>query len=111
MLHFKYVLEYFPEMREVLHAHLDEAENISFAGAAATEVTESFIILAGGGMKKEQLAEGIKVTTQFNLKQMYEHFERLEKCGMPERKDPERSKLYAMFLMGKAAAEEQGIKF
>ena len=40
MQHFKYVLEHFPEKREVLHAHLDEAENISFAGAAATEVTE-----------------------------------------------------------------------
>ena len=86
MQHFKYVLEHFPEKREVLHAHLDEAENISFAGAAATEVTESFIILAGGGMKKENIEEGIKVTTQFNLKQMHEHFERLEKCGMPERK-------------------------
>ena len=58
MQHFKYVLEHFPEKREVLHAHLDEAENISFAGAAATEVTESFIILAGGGMKKEQHRRG-----------------------------------------------------
>ena len=38
-------------------------------------------------MKKEQIDAGIKVTTQFNLKQMSEHFERLEKCGMPERKD------------------------
>jgi hypothetical protein len=42
---------------------------------------------------------------------MYEHFERLDKCGMPERKDPNRSKLYNMFLMGKAAAEAQGITF
>jgi hypothetical protein len=109
MQHFKYVLENFPEKREVLHAHLDEAENISFAGAAATEVTESFIILAGGGLKKENIEEGIKVTTQFNLKQMHEHFERLEKCGMPERKDPARSKLYAMFLQGKADAEAHGI--
>ncbi len=108
MQHFKYVLENFPEKREVVHAHLDEAENISFAGAAATELTESFIILAGGGLKKENIEEGIKVTTRFNLKQMEEHFERLEKCGMPERK--ERSKLYQMFEMGKAAAEAAGIK-
>jgi hypothetical protein len=108
MQHFKYVLENFPEKREVVHAHLDEAENISFAGAAATELTESFIILAGGGLKRENIEEGIKVTTRFNLKQMEEHFERLEKCGMPERKD--RSKLYQMFEMGKAAAEAAGIK-
>jgi hypothetical protein len=108
MQHFKYVLEHFPEKREVLHAHLDEAENISFAGAAATELTEAFIILAGGGLKKENIEEGIKITTQFNLKQMQEHFERLEKCGMPERKD--RSKLFKMYEMGRAAAEAAGIK-
>ena len=107
MQHFKYVLENFPEKREVLHAHLDEAENISFAGAAATELTEAFIILAGGGLKKENIEEGIKITTQFNLKQMQEHFERLDKCGMPERR--ERSKLYLMYEMGRAAAEA-GIK-
>jgi hypothetical protein len=108
MQHFKYVLENFPEKRDVVHAHLDEAENISFAGAAATELTESFIILSGGGLKRENIEEGIKVTTRFQLKQMEEHFERLEKCGMPERKD--RSKLYQMFEMGKAAAEAAGIK-
>jgi hypothetical protein len=108
MQHFKYVLENFPEKRDVVHAHLDEAENISFAGAAATELTESFIILAGGGLRRENIDEGIKVTTRFNLKQMEEHFERLEKCGMPERRD--RSKLYQMFEMGKAAAEAAGIR-
>jgi hypothetical protein len=108
MQHFKYVLEHFPEKREVLHAHLDEAENISFAGAAATELTEAFIILAGGGLKKENIEQGIKITTQFNLKQMQEHFERLDKCGMPERR--ERSKLYKMYEMGRAAAENAGIK-
>src|SRR5271169_969405 len=106
MQHFKYVLEHFPEKREVLHAHLDEAENISFAGAAATELTESFIILAGGGLKKENIQKGVKVTSQFQLKQMEEHFERLDKCGMPERKNPDRSKLYKMFEMGRAAAAQ-----
>ena len=68
----------------------------------------AFIILAGGGLKKENIEEGIKITTQFNLKQMQEHFERLEKCGMPERKD--RSKLYKLYEMGRAAAEAAGIK-
>ena len=92
----------------ILHKHLDEAENISFAGAAATELTEAFIILAGGGLKKENIEQGIRVTTQVNLKQMQEHFERLEKCGMPERR--ERSKLYMMYEMGRAAAESAGIK-
>jgi hypothetical protein len=111
MQHFKWVLEHFPQKREVLHAHLDEAENISFAGSGATELTESFIILAGGGMKKENIQEGIKITTQFNLQQMKEHFERLDKCGMPERKSADRSKLFVMFEKGKEAAAEAGIKF
>jgi hypothetical protein len=108
MQHFKWVLENFPEKREILHKHLDEAENISFAGGAATELTESFIVLAGGGLKPENIEKGIRITTQFQLKQMEEHFERLEKCGMPERK--ERSKLYMMMEMGKAAAEQAGIR-
>jgi hypothetical protein len=108
MQHFKYVLENFPEKREILHKHLDEAENISFAGAAATELTEAFVILAGGGLKAENIAQGVKITSQFQLKQMEEHFERLDKCGMPERK--ERSKLYKMMEMGKAAAAQAGIQ-
>ena len=39
---------------------------------------------------------------------MQEHFERLDKCGMPERR--ERSKLFKMYQMGVAAAEAAGIK-
>ncbi len=111
MQHFKWVLEHYPQKREILHSHLDEAENISFAAGAATELTEAFIILAGGGLKSENIAQGVRITTAFQLKQMQEHFERLEKCGMPERKSVDRSKLFAMFEMGKAAAAEAGIKF
>lgn len=107
MQHFKWVLDHFPEKRDILHAHLDEAENVSLAGAAATELIESFIILAGGGLKRENIQEGIRVTTRFDLKQMEEHFERLDRCGMPERK--ERSKLYQFYQMSKAAAEAAGI--
>jgi hypothetical protein len=111
MQHFKWVLEHYPQKREILHSHLDEAENISFAAGAATELTEAFIILAGGGLKPENIAQGVRVTTAFQLKQMQEHFERLDKCGMPERKSIDRSKLFGMFEMGKAAAAEAGIRF
>jgi len=111
MQHFKWVLSHYPQKREILHSHLDEAENISFAGGAATELTEAFIILAGGGLKSENIAQGVRVTTAFQLKQMQEHFERLDRCGMPERQSIDRSKLFAMFEMGKAAAAEAGIRF
>ncbi len=111
MQHFKWVLDQFPQKREILHSHLDEAENISFASGTATELTESFIVLAGGGLRQENIAEGVKITTAFQLKQMREHFERLDKCGMPERKSGDRSRLWNMFEMGKTAAAEAGIKF
>ncbi|HUI25778.1 MAG TPA: ferritin-like domain-containing protein [Candidatus Kryptonia bacterium] len=91
MQHLKWVLDHFPEKREVIHRHLDEAENFVFGGGYATEVLEPFIILSGKGMKKENIEQGLKITAQFNLKQIDEYFERLDKCGMPERR--ERSKL------------------
>ena len=101
MQHLKWVLDHFPEKREIIHRHLDEAENFVFGGGYATEVFEPFIILAGGGLKKEQIAQGVKVTAQFNLKQTDEYFERLDKCGLPERR--ERSKLALAVEMAKAA--------
>ena len=91
MQHLKWVLDHFPEKREIIHRHLDEAENFVFGGGYATEVLEPFIILSGKGMKKENIEQGLKITAQFNLKQVDEYFERLDKCGMPERR--ERSKL------------------
>ena len=48
-------------------------------------------MLAGGGLKQENIAQGVKITTAFQLKQMHEQFERLDKCGMPERKSGDRS--------------------
>jgi hypothetical protein len=101
MQHLKWVLDHFPEKREIVHRHLDEAENFVFGGGYATEVLEPFIILSGKGMKKENIEQGLKITAQFNLKQIEEYFERLDKCGMPERR--ERSKLYRMTEMAKEA--------
>src|SRR5207249_7060742 len=47
MQHLKWVLDHFPEKREIIHKHLDEAENFVFGGAYAVEVMEPFIILSG----------------------------------------------------------------
>ncbi len=58
MQHLKWVLDHFPEKREIIHRHLDEAENFVFGGGYATEVMEPFIILSGKGMKKENIAAG-----------------------------------------------------
>jgi hypothetical protein len=101
MQHLKWVLDHFPEKREVIHKHLDEAENFLFGGGYAMEVTEPFIILAGKGMTKECIQKGIAVTLQFQNQQLEEYFERLARCGMPERR--ERSKLWQFFEMAKEA--------
>jgi hypothetical protein len=104
MQHLKWVLDHFPEKREVIHRHLDEAENFVFGGGYATEVLEPFIILSGKGMKRENIQQGLKITAQFNLKQVEEYFERLDKCGLPERR--ERSKLaMAMEMTRQAIAQ------
>jgi hypothetical protein len=100
MQHLKWVLDHFPEKREIIHRHLDEAENFVFGGGYATEVFEPFIILSGKGMKKENIQQGLKITAQFNLKQVDEYFERLDKCGLPERR--ERSKLARAMEMTRA---------
>ena len=105
MQHLKWVLDHFPEKREIIHRHLDEAENFVFGGGYATEVMEPFIILSGKGMKKENIQAGLKITAQFNLKQVDEYFERLDKCGMPERR--ERSKLAMAMEMTRAAIAAQ----
>ncbi len=91
MQHLKWVIDHFPEKRETIHRYLDEAENFVFGAGYCTEVTEPFIILAGKGLKRENIAEGIRITRRFQLKQIEEYFERLTKCGLPERR--ERSKL------------------
>src|SRR5262249_9464902 len=101
MQHLKWVLDHFPERRELIHHHLDEAENFVFGGGYATEVLEPFIILSGKGLKKDNIQEGIRITNAFQLKQTDEYFERLAKCGMPERR--ERSRLWKMIELNKDA--------
>jgi hypothetical protein len=91
MQHLRWVLDHFPEKRDVIHRHLDEAENFVFGGGYATEVLEPFIILSGKGMARTNIEQGLRITAEFNLRQVEEYFERLDKCGLPERR--ERSKL------------------
>src|SRR5206468_2598088 len=74
MQHLKWVLDHFPEKRELIHHHLDEAENFVFGGGYATEVLEPFIILSGKGLKKENVAQGARITNAFQMKQSEEYF-------------------------------------
>ncbi|MGH7858456.1 MAG: ferritin-like domain-containing protein [Candidatus Binatia bacterium] len=107
MQHLKYVVDHFPEKREMIHAHLNEAENSAFGGGYATELTESFIILAGKGMARENIQKGCQITALFQAKQIEEYFERLDKCGLTERR--QMSKLHNAYELTKAILAEQGI--
>jgi hypothetical protein len=108
MQHLKWVIDHFPEKREIIHKHLDEAENFVFGGGYAVEVMEPFIILSGKGMKKENIQQGVKITAQFQVKQVEEYFERLDKCGLPERR--ERSKLHKALELGQANLQAMGLR-
>ena len=90
----------------MIHKHLDEVENLLFSGGYAVEVTEPFIILAGKGLKRENLERGTVITALFQLKQMEEYFERLDKCGLSERR--QRSKLHNVLELTRASLQERG---
>ncbi len=102
MQHLKWVIDHQPEKREQIHRHLDEAENFIFGAGYAVESMEPFIILSGKGLKKENIQQGLRITNNFQIKQSEEYFERLAKCGLPERR--ERSKLWKLVELAKQAA-------
>jgi hypothetical protein len=106
MQHLKWVIDHAPEKRELIHRHLDEAENFVFGAAYATEVIEPFIILAGKGVGRENVEKGIRITVAFQLKQADEYFERLAKCGLPERR--ERSRLWKFVELNRQAFGSAG---
>lgn len=105
--HLKWVMRHFPEKREIIHQHLDEAENMVFGGGYALELIEPFIVLAGKGLKKENIEQGAKITALFQMKQIEEYFERLDKCGLGERR--ERSKLHNALVFMRAGLQETGV--
>ncbi|MFQ5478261.1 MAG: ferritin-like domain-containing protein [Candidatus Binatia bacterium] len=106
MQHLKWVLNHDPDCREVIHRHLDEAENFLFGAVYATEVFEPFVILSGKGMKKENMRKGLEITARFQLQQADEYFERLDKCGLTERRG--RSQLHKALEMTREAMASQG---
>jgi len=106
MQHLKWHLENAPESREIIHRHLAEAENFVFGGIFAPEVLEAFVILAGKGSKRDNVRAGVEVVNRFAIQQVEEYFERLDKCGMPERR--ERSTLWQVTEMARAGLAAAG---
>jgi hypothetical protein len=92
--HVRYHLAHQPAGREMLHDYLDRSEH-AFAGVLASpEILEPLIILAGGGLEKEQVARG-RSSVQLMIERTVEaYLQRAAAAGL-ERRD--RSRLPAFF--------------
>ena len=84
MQHLKWTIDHTPERKEQLHSALDEGESITINQFDAA-LTECMIVLAGKGTKPEQIAEGVKIVGQLQVKQMQEYFHRLRRAGFEDR--------------------------
>jgi hypothetical protein len=84
MQHLKWTMDHTPERREQLHTALDEAESITLNQFDAA-LTECMIVLAGKGTKPAQIAEGVKIVGDMQVKQMQEYFHRLRRAGFEDR--------------------------
>jgi len=82
--HLKWIMDHTPERKEQLHLSLDEAESVTINQFDAA-LTECMIVLAGKGTKPEQIAEGVKIVGDMQVKQMHEYFHRLRRAGFEER--------------------------
>ena len=86
VMHLKHILESEPERREEIHSYLDRAERINGgAGALDRQLTESIIVLLGGGTSPEQLDEGWRLQQFIQRKQFSEYYHRLKVAGLGER--------------------------
>src|SRR5258706_8267340 len=65
--HLKWVMRHFPEKREIIHKHLDEAENMVFSGGYALEGTEPVIVLACKGLEQEDNRAGGQLTPLYQI--------------------------------------------
>jgi len=82
--HLKWTMDHTPERKEQLHAALDEAESVTINQFDAA-LTECMIVLAGKGTKPDQIAEGVKIVGDMQVKQMHEYFHRLRRAGFEDR--------------------------
>ncbi len=90
MMHLKYFLREHPKRAEEIHILLDEAETLMIGALGSPELAEPLIVLAGKGFAKDNIARGIELTQEFQLRAIGEYFRRLERAGLEGR--PERSK-------------------
>ncbi|MEE9277305.1 MAG: ferritin-like domain-containing protein [Dehalococcoidia bacterium] len=88
VMHLKHVLDTQPERREEIHGYFERVETVqAFSGTQQRYVTESLVVLMGGGTQPEQLDEGWKLQQLLVKKQMNEYYHRLKVAGLGDRYD------------------------
>jgi hypothetical protein len=87
----RYHLEHQPGQRIALHEYLDESEHVMLGIIGSAEFLEPLIIIAGGGLEKDQVKAGRVAVSKLIKLIMREYFERLDYAGLGGR--TERSRL------------------
>jgi hypothetical protein len=80
--HIRYHLEHQPHRREFLQDYLDRTEHTFFGIAASRELIEPLIILSGGGLAKDQVAQGLVRVRRMLARTVSEYLERTAACGL-----------------------------
>ena len=82
--HLRWIVDHDPGRLEELHAALDEAERITI-GQFDASLLECMIVLAGKGIRPDQIKAGCEVVGHMQVRQIEEYFHRLERAGFKER--------------------------
>ncbi len=90
-MHLKWVLDHRPERRETIHQILDIGENFIQGAFSDPANTEALIILAGKGLSKGNIEQGVEFTKLLTKQRIEEYFQRCARAGLTER--PARSRL------------------
>lgn len=81
----RYFLKHRPSDAGAMQEYVDDTEHVMIALLGCPEVLEPLIIIAGGGLEKDQINAGRVATSKFIKLAMREYFERLESAGLEGR--------------------------
>jgi hypothetical protein len=97
----RYFLAHRPGEVEAMQEYLDETEHVMLGLLGSPELLEPLIIIAGGGLEKDQIKTGRISTSKFIRLAISEYFERIEAAGLEGRS--KRSRIPAIISRIEAA--------
>jgi len=86
--HLKYFLTRKIDRRSEVHKYLDKAEAVfAFEDEKDVPLREALIILLGGGLEKEQIADGTSKLEYFKRRWVRDYLARLDAAGLSDRRN------------------------